>query len=66
METPLEMCDRHVSEGLERLARHDAITAGFKLSGRLARVERADFRLRLVEFQTNAEQHAARLRAKVQ
>ena len=64
METPLEMCDRHVKEGLGRLARHDAMTDALDQSGRtdLANAARM-FRERLVEFQADAESHAARLRA---
>ena len=65
METPLEMCDRHVSEGLKRLARHDTLTAGFKQPGKSDLAERAEFRRCLVAFQADAEHHAARLRAKV-
>jgi hypothetical protein len=65
METPLEMCDRHVIEAIERLARQDAMIAALDRSGRsdLAYAAR-EFRMRLVEFQADARRHGARLRAK--
>ena len=63
METPLQMCDRHVTEGLERLVRHDVRIASLAQLGSSRLLDAAlDFQERLLEFQADAERHAARLR----
>jgi hypothetical protein len=64
METPLEMCDRHVREGIQRLIRHDAMIDALEQLGRWDLADAAfAFRQRIVEFQEDAQRHAARLRA---
>ncbi len=64
-ETPLEQCQRHVSEGVERIAKQEALIAGLERDGHEQMVPAAQTLLTALKAtQQLGEEHLAREIAK--